>query len=170
MWAAAPGSRIQLRMPLIPGKNRVFASHADSPEEMPDVPPVAQLRALWENQFPGIELSENNVLFSPTAMRDMYGTRPEHMMRYVDDDPPLRDERPPFVDSNDDESNGDPGTSESPTQYYADETLTHVDDDRSSSHATDPASEINLDADFYRQECERPAELVDGQREVATES
>ena len=131
MWATAPGNRIQLRMLPILDRNRAFASHAGSPGEMPDAPSVAQLRVLWENQFPGIEPSGNNVLFSPTAMRDTYGTRPEQIMqyahrvesgvppervmRYVDDDPPLRNRRPPFVDRSDDEANGDPGTSESPT-------------------------------------------------------
>ena len=123
MWATAPGGGIQLRMPPIPDRNRVFASNADSPEEVPDVPSVAQLTALWEKQFPGTARVEN-------------GVQPDHVMRYVDDDPPLRRERPPFVDSNDEESNSDPGMSESPTQYYADEVLTHVDDDRSSSHVT----------------------------------
>ena len=50
MWATDPISPIQLRMPPIPDPNRVFASLADSPEEMTDVPPVAQLRAFWETQ------------------------------------------------------------------------------------------------------------------------
>ena len=51
MWATDPTSPIQLRMPPVPDPNRVFASLADSPEEMSDVPSVAQLRALWENQL-----------------------------------------------------------------------------------------------------------------------
>ena len=50
MRATDPISLIQLRMPPIPDPNRVFASLADSPEEMTDVPSVAQLRALWETQ------------------------------------------------------------------------------------------------------------------------
>ena len=48
MWATDPTSGIQLRMPPVPDRDRVLASLADSPEEMPDVPSVAQLRALWE--------------------------------------------------------------------------------------------------------------------------
>ena len=116
-------------MPPIPDRNRVFASNAASPEEMPDVPSVAQLRALWENQLPGTERLD--------------------VMRYVDDDPPLRRERLPFVGNSDDESNSDPGTSGSPTQYYADESFTHADEGRMSSHVTDTTAGINL-ADFYR--------------------
>ena len=100
MWAIDPASPIQLRMPPIPDPNRVFASLADSPEEMTDVPSVAQLRALWETQA--------------------------HPMRYVDDDPPpprdpppQRRERRPFADTSDGESDSGPGSSEPPTQYYA---------------------------------------------------
>ena len=153
MWATAPGGGIQLSMLPIPDRNRVFACNAGSLEEMPDVPSVAQLRALWENQFPGI--GRVNV------------------MRYVDDDPPLLNEHPIFVGSfgsRENESYSDPGTSESPTQYYADEILTHADDDRSSSHVADTTVETNLEADYYRQECERLAELVDGQSEIASAS
>ena len=96
MWATDPTSPIQLRMPPIPDRNRMFASLADSPGVMTDVPSVAQLRALWEAQ--------------------------PHSMRYVDDDSPpkretVRRECRPFVDTSDDESDSDPGTSESPTQY-----------------------------------------------------
>ena len=66
MWAIHPSSRIQLRMPPIPDPNRVFASLADSPGEMPDAPSVAQLRALWENHFAATTTpseSEGNIVF-----------------------------------------------------------------------------------------------------------
>ena len=86
------------------------------------------------------------------------------MFRYVDDVPPRRDERVPY--SSDDESDSDPGTSESATQYYAGEALTH-DGDQSSSNATESTAEINLDTDFYKQECERLVGLIGGQNEVA---
>ena len=42
--------------------------------------------------------------------------------------------------------------------------------DRPAMLRPDSTAGINLDADFYRQECERLAELVDGQSEIATAS
>ena len=102
-------------------------------------------------------------------------------MRYVDDDPPPpsdplpprdppphRRERRPFADTSDDESDSDPGSSESPTQYYADEILTHADDDLSLSHDTERAGGTNFDAGYYmrsagfhKSECERLNELIE---------
>ena len=76
----------------------------------------------------------------------------------------------------DDESNSDPGTSESPNQYYAHEVLRQADDDRSLSHDTDTIGATNLDAEYYTQsaefhksECERPNELIEAQCDVVAE-
>ena len=177
MWAADPTSPIQLRMPPVPDRNRVFASLADSLEEMPDVPSVAQLRAFWEKQFPGTAPSENNTkyynqhLFSPSVRQGDYVARPVNVTHYVDDVAPfpLARTRPPFVDSSGEESDSDPGSSESSTQYCADEVLTH-DDYRSSSHVTESTAEANLVAEFFKQEGGRPMEIIDVQCGVVAES
>ena len=162
MWATDPTSGIQLRMPPVPDRNRVFASLADSPEEMPDVPSVAQLRALWAP-------SENNTLFSPSVRQGDYVARPVSVTHHVDDVVPLPRARPPFVDRSEEESDSDPGSSESPIQYYADEVLSH-DDDRSSSHVTDSTVEVNFDDEFYKQEGDRLMEIIGVQCDAVAES
>ena len=88
---------------------------------------------------------------------------------YVDDVAPLPRARPPFVDSIEEESDSDPGSSESAAQYYADEVLTHVDD-RSSSHVTESTVEVNFDAEFYKQEGGRLMGEIDVQRDAVAES
>ena len=99
MWATDPTSPIQLRMPPVPDPYRVFASLADSPEEMPDVPSVAQLRALWENQLAattspsesvGNTVYYNQHLFSSNFRSGNQDERPADVTHYVDDVAPFR--------------------------------------------------------------------------------
>ena len=94
MWATDPTSPIQFRMPPVPDPNRVFASLADSPEEMPDAPSVAELGALWENQFAattspseseGNTVYYNQHLFSSSVRSGNQGARPVNVTHYVDD-------------------------------------------------------------------------------------
>ena len=170
MWATDPTSPIQLRMPPVPDPNRVFASFADSPEEMPDVPSVAQLRALWENQLAattspseseGNAAHYNQHLFSSSVRSGNQDDRPVDVTHYVDDVAPFprARTRPPFAGSSEEESGSEPRSlSGSSTQHYADDVLTH-DDDRSSSHVTESTVEANLDAEFYEQEGDRLMEI-----------
>ena len=171
MWATDPTSPIQFRMLPVPDPNRVFASLADSPEEMPDVPSVAQLRALWENQVAattspseseGSTVYYNQHLFSSSVRSGNQDDRLVDVTHYVDDVAPFprARTRPPFVDSSEEESDGEPRSlSGSSTQYYADDVLTH-DDGRSSSHVTESTVEANVDAEFYKQEGDRLMEII----------
>ena len=130
----------------------MFDSLADSPEEMSDVPSVAQLRALWENQLAATTSpseSEGNTVyynqhwFSSSVRSGNQDDRPVDVTHYVDDVVPFprARTRPPFVDSSEEESDGEPRSlSGSSTQHYADDVLTH-DDDRSSSHVTESTVE-----------------------------
>ena len=129
MWATDPTSPIQLRMPPVPDPNRVFASLADSPEEMPDVPSVAQLRALWENQLAaatspsGTESNTvyyNQHLFSSSFWSGDHDARPVNVTHYVDDVAPFPRARtgPPFGDSSEEKSGSEPvSLSGSSTQH-----------------------------------------------------
>ena len=181
MWATDPTSPIQLRMPPVPDPNRVFASLADSPEEMPDVPSVAQLRALWETQVAattspseseGSTVYYNQHLFSSSVRSGNQGARPVNVTHYVGDVAPFprARTRPPFVDSSEEESDSEPASpSGSSTQHYADDVLTH-DDDRSSSHVTESTVEANLDAEFYKQEGDRLMEIINVQCDAVAKS
>ena len=181
MWATDPSSPIQLRMPPVPDPYRVLASLADSPEEVPDVPSVAQLRALWENQFAattspfesvGNRVYYNQHSFSSKVRSGNQDERSADVTHYVDDVAPFprARTRPPFVDNSEEESDGEPRSlSGSSTQHYADDVLTH-DDDRSSSHVTESTVEANLDAEFYKQEGDRLIEIINVQRDAVAKS
>ena len=109
-------------------------------------------------------------LFSPSAGQGDDVARSVNVTHYVDDVAPFPSARtrPPFVDSSEEESDSDPGSSESATQYYAGEVLTH-EDDRSSSHITESTVEVNFDAEFYKQEGDRLMEIIDVQCDAVAE-
>ena len=92
--------------------------------------------------------------------------------RYVDDVAPFprARTRPPFVDSSEEESDGESRSlSGSSTQHYADDVLTH-DDDRSSSRVTESTVEANLDAEFYKKEGDRLIEIINVQCDAVAKS
>ena len=181
MWTTDPTSPIQLRMPPVPDPYRVIASLADSPEEMSDVPSVARLRALRENQLAatnspsesvGNTVYYNQHLFSSSVRSGNQDERPVDVTHYADDVAPFprARTRPPFVDSSEEESDGESRSlSGSSTQHYADDVLTH-DDDRSSSHVTESTVEANLDAEFYKQEGGRLIEIINIQCDAVAKS
>ena len=169
------------RMPPVLDPYRVFASLADSPEETSDVPSVAQRRALWENQFAattspsesvGNTVYYNRHLFPSNVRTGNQDERPADVTHYVDDVAPFprARTRPPFVDSSEEESDGEPRSlSGSSTQHYADDVLTH-DDGRSSSHVTESTVEANLDAEFYKQGGDRLIEIINVQCDAVAKS
>ena len=148
---------------------------------MPDVPSVAQLRALWENQLAattspseseGNTVHCNQHLFSSSVRSGNQDDRPVHVTHYVDDVAPFprARTRPPFAGSSEEESGSEPRSlSGSSTQHYADDVLTH-DDDRSSSHVTESTVEANLDAELYKQEGDRPMEIISVQYDAVAKS
>ena len=159
MWATAPGSRNQLRMPPNPSYLRVLASRADSPEPVVStgVPSVAQLREIWENAaaMPAQTTRPLQLLTAQEAARRLITNEQnltiEHNrlsaagLRYADDEYPV-----PVNPDNRRDIISDDESSESSTRFYND-TITQ-EGDQSSDVVTDSAAEINLDADFYKQE------------------
>ena len=99
MWATAPGSRIQLRMPPVPSYLRVLASRADSPEPVTSsgTPSVAQLRELWENsaaapaqttrpeQPLAAQVAARRLLANPRSLTVEYNRLAAAGIRYADD-------------------------------------------------------------------------------------
>ena len=122
-WATDPSSPIQLRMPPVPDPYRVIASLADSPEETSDVPSsdvpsVARLRALWENQFGATNVPSYSVgntvyynqhLFSTDTRPGNRDERPNDVTHYAHDVAPFprARTRPPFNGSSEEESDDD---------------------------------------------------------------
>ena len=80
-------------------------------------------------------------------------------LRYVDDVYPI-----PVNSEERREIASDDESSESSTRFY-NETVTQ-EGDQSSDVVTDSTAEINLDAEFYRQECDRLAALLASQNET----
>ena len=128
MWATDPSSPNQLRLPPFPGPYIVIASLADSPEETPDVAPsdvpsATQLRALWENRLGATNVpsySEGNTVYYNQHLlssdtRSAGRNEPSYdvtagAMHYADDIAPFprARTRPPFIDSSEEESDGEP--------------------------------------------------------------
>ena len=174
MWATAPGSRIQLRMPPVPSYLRVLASRADSPEPVTSsgIPSVAQLRELGENSVaaPAQTVRPEQPLAAQVAARRLlanqrnltveYNRLAAAGVRYADDVYPAPDT---FDPHRDDVSDND--SSESSTRFYDEGTITQ-EGDHSSDVVTDSTVEVNLDAEFYKQECDRLAALVANQNEA----